>query len=60
MDYEEDNNKYSYTARGIKAPEAIVPSRAVCQLKKWKDGRKFGAELIFNKKQARFMTRKVI
>jgi hypothetical protein len=41
-------------------PETIVPSKAVCQLKKWKEGLKFGAELILRRKQAKFMTKKVI
>jgi hypothetical protein len=51
---------YTPSTKNIAAPEAIVPRRAVCQLKKWNEGRKFGAELIFNRKHARFMTRNVI
>jgi hypothetical protein len=51
---------YKPSTKNIAAPDTIVPTRAVCQLKNWNEGRKFGAELIFSKKQARFITRKVI
>jgi hypothetical protein len=41
-------------------PAMIAPTKAVCQLKKWKDGRKFGAELILRRNVAKFMTKNVI
>ena len=51
---------YKPSTKNMAAPDTMVPAKAVCQLKKWKEGRKFGAELILSKKQARFITRKVI
>jgi hypothetical protein len=51
---------YRPSTKNIAAPETIVPSKAVSQLKKWKEGLKFGAELILRRKQAKFITKKVI
>ena len=36
------------------------PRKAVCQLKKWKEGLKFGADPILRRNVAIFMTRNVI
>ncbi len=51
---------YRPSTTNIAIADTTAPIRAVSQLKKWNDGRKFGAEPILRRKQARFMTRKVI
>lgn len=51
---------YTPSTKNMEAPETIAPVAAVCQLKKWKDGRKFGALPIFKANVARFVTRNVI
>jgi hypothetical protein len=40
--------------------EKRLPKKAVSALKSWKPGLKLGADPIFNRKQAKFMTKKVI
>jgi hypothetical protein len=51
---------YTPSTKNIAVPEAMVPAKAVCHPKKWKDGRKFGAEPILRRKVARFITKNVI
>jgi hypothetical protein len=46
--------------KNMAAAERILPMKAVCQLKNLKPGRKLGADPILRRKQARFMTKKVI
>ena len=46
--------------KNMAVPESTLPIKADCQLKNLKAGRKLGADPIFSKKQARFITKKVI
>ena len=51
---------YVSSMKNMAAAESKLPTKAVCQLKNLNPGRKFGADPILSKKQARFMTKKVI
>lgn len=51
---------YVSSMKNMAAPDKRLPTEAVCQLKNLNAGLKLGADPILSKKQARFMTKKVI
>lgn len=51
---------YTPSTKNIAVPLIIEPANAVCQLKKWNEGLKLGADPIFSRKHAKFITKKVI
>ena len=51
---------YVSSMKNMATAERRLPRRAVCHMKYLKPGRKLGADAIFKRKQARFMTKNVI
>jgi hypothetical protein len=51
---------YVSSIKNMAAADRMLPTKALCQVKNLKPGLKFGADPIFRRKQARFMTKNVI
>lgn len=51
---------YVSSIKNMAEADRILPTKALCQVKNLKPGLKFGADPIFSRKQARFITKNVI